>query len=157
MTTSKWIKDESGYTRYLSLEIFFQVLSCDFILWEFHTRLWWNSKGKTHDWRQTVNFYTNSYDIDLCFKMSHIYFDRVNENNSKKAESKVCFMVLLLFCLFVCFHQIKLLSHSPFSYSSSWGDKGREDAGTFTSSLISFVLYLLQHFSELMGDLVTLG
>lgn len=101
MTTSKWIKDESGYTRYLSLEIVFHVLSCDFILWEFHTRLWWNSKGKTHDWRQTVNFYTNSYDIDLCFKMSHIYFDRVNENNSKTAESKVCFMVLLLFCLFV--------------------------------------------------------
>lgn len=103
-----------------------------------------------------MNFYTNSYDIDLCLKMSHIYFDRVNENNSKKAESKVCFMVLLLFCLFV-FIKSNYLAILCFPILLSWGDKGREDAGTFTSSLISFVLYLLQHFSELMGDLVTLG
>lgn len=72
------------------------------------------------DWRQSVNFYTNSYDIDLCLKMSHIYFDRVNENNSKKAESKVCFMVLLLSCLFVSI-KANYLAILCFSYSSVLG------------------------------------
>lgn len=103
-----------------------------------------------------MNFYTNSYDIDLCLKMSHIYFDRV-----KIIQRKLKVKFVLWFCCFFVglfvFAKSNYLAILCFPILLSWGDKGREDASTFTFSLISFVLYLLQHFFKLMGDLVTLG